>query len=337
LSIYNNSFEAIPETTSSRQHAGIYSENQPAEYFNNVGDCGSATQSNACQLLEIYGTGSNSYIHNNKITSGMFNVRDGDTCRPILIDGAVNAHVQYNDIYPLNNRAIRLRDAFNAEVDHNFIHQLTAANGYRGAGVHAGDNDIHSGQGQIVPIKIHDNTFELGPGGLGIVLRAQQGLSSDSDSFICYSGGCDGAQFMVLQDVPTAFVYPVAVDGRAGTVTQSRTGNFMKGTSVKPGSVLTFSGFTQPGNNHTFRVTSVTPNVLTLSDPDNVLVDETSTTGHYAGVVQGFLLNPNIVGSLAPVVMLNQTAPVPVLKYLGKQELTVKGNGTIIRVPQGDR
>lgn len=337
LTVYNNSFQAIPETTSARQHAGIYSENQPAEYFNNVGDCGSAAQANACQLLEIYSTGSNSYIHNNHLTCGIFNVRDGDTCRPILIDGGLNAHVQYNDIYPMNNRAIRLRDAFEAEVDHNFIHQLISVNGYRGAGIHAGDNDIHSGQGQVVPVKMHNNTFELGSGGLGIVLRAQQGLSSDSDNFTCYSGGCDGAQLMIMQDLPTSFAYPVTVDSDAATVTQGAAGNFKRGTSVKAGSVLTFTGFTQSANNHTFTVISVDTKVLKLADPDKMLVNEVSTTGHYAGMVQGSLYNPNIVGNLAPMVTLNQTAPVPILKYSGKQELTIKGNGRLARVREGER
>ena len=334
IKVYNNTFQSIAETTAPRQHAGVYSEDQPIEYFNNLGDCGSTGVVNACQILELYsdGTGSGSYVHNNKLTCAMFNVPGGDSCRPILVDGSIHAHVQYNDIYPLNNRAIRLRDAFDAEVDHNFVHELISANGYNGAGIHAGDNDINSGRGAIVSLNIHNNTFELAANGEGIHVGGQRGLVSLSDIFSCHSNGCPGAHLLVVENWPTNFGYPVTVDAIAKTVTQSH-GNFKRGVAVRPGSVLSFVGFANPGNNRVFTVTAVSPKTLTLTDPTDSLVNETSTTkAGYFGVVEAALYNPIIIGELTAGVKLDQSAPIETLKYCGARELTVHGTGSIIRL-----
>jgi hypothetical protein len=333
IRVYNNTFQSVAETLAARQHAGVYSENQPVEYFNNLGDCGSTGQANACQILEIYGAGSGSYVHNNELTCAVFNVRNGDTCRPILIDGARDARVAYNDIFPQNNRAIRLRDAFNAEVDHNFVHQLNSANGYAGSAIHAGDNDINSGRGQVVPIRIHNNTFELAANSRALHLNGQQGFTSESDTFACSSTGCTGAQLMFMATGPANFGYPVTVDAANKTITQA-SGNFKTGTSVKPGSVLMFVGFTKPGNNQVFTVTDVSAKALTVSDPSSLLVNETVATGaSYTGITAAGLYDPLITGSLIPQITFAQALPAATLKYCGEVELTVKGTGSLVRLP----
>ena len=329
IQVYNNTFQSVPETSCARQHAGIYSETQPVEYFNNLGDCGSNGQANACQISEIYGKGGHSYIHHNKFTCGIFNVKDGDTCRQILIDGGVNARVEYNDLYPNNNRAIRLRDAFHAEVDHNFIHELSSANGYPGTGLHTGDNDINSGRGQILNQNIHQNTFELGLNARAILIAGQQGVTSESDSYLCAAAGCSGAQLVVVGNGPSPFGTSATVNASAKTITQV-TGNFRSGTSASVGSILSFMGFSNPGNNNIFTVTAITRTVLTLSDPKGLLVNETSTKATYAGVAQGALYRPKISGGLSPNVMVLQAAPTATLKYCGDPMLMVRGTGSLI-------
>jgi hypothetical protein len=331
MKVFNSTFQSVSETDAPRQHAGMYSETQPVEYYNNLGNCGGTGPANACQLLELYSSGKGSYIHNNKLTCEPFNIKDGDSCRQILVDGGINAHVQYNDLYPANNRAIRLRDALGAEVDHNFIHQMTSANGYAGHGIHTGDNDINSGQGQTLGQRIHNNIFELGENALAISVVGQRAFMSDSDTFMCYSAGCAGAQIMLTRNAGTSFGYPVTVNAATKTITQA-SGNFSRGTSLKPDSLLSFGGFSQPGNDQVFAITSVTPTVLTLSDPKNELVDEVSRSAQYAGVAQSALYNPIIIGDLIPQVTVYQALPTAKLEYCGASVIKKNGNGAFVSI-----
>lgn len=69
----------------------------------------------------------------------------------------------------------------------------------------------------------------------------------------------------------------VTVAATAGTVTRA-SGSWLS-DGVYPGDAITFSEFVNAGNNNEFYVRSVTPTVITLYDPDDLLVDEVLASG----------------------------------------------------------
>src|SRR5579864_622297 len=267
---YNNTYQSVPVTINcNREHTGIYSETQPIEYYNNRGDVGSNGEANAAQLLEVYGNGGQdpfpNYVHNNYLTCKPFSITNGDTCRLILCDGAHYCHVQYNDIWPSNNRGTRLRDAFHAEVDHNYYHELSTANGFRGACWHTGDNDIGSGIGQTLSQNIHNNICELGTLTVGIHVTGQQGVTLESNTFLCAAGGCDN---VILNETGTgsgSFPGGIVVDATAQTFTCARC-SFTAGGAIKAGSIVAFDGFMNVANNNVYTVRAITPRVMTVSE-----------------------------------------------------------------------
>ena len=174
--------------------------------------------------------------------------------------------MQYNDIWASNNRGTRLRDAFNAEVDHNYYHKII------GSAIHTGYNDMYSSSGQVLTQKIHNNTFELA-GGSAFLYGEQQGLIMESNKFLCYSGGCSGSFLIRLDNWASPFSgYPVGVAPSTNTVTQP-SGSFFLGSSIKPGSVVSLGGFSHSGNNNIFTINAATTKSLTLKDPNNLLLE----------------------------------------------------------------
>jgi hypothetical protein len=335
---YNNTYQSVPVTVScNREHAGIYSETQPIDYYNNRGDVGSNGDANAAQLLEVYGNGGQdpfpNYVHNNYLTCEPFSITNGDTCRPILCDGAHYCHIQYNDIWPSNNRGTRLRDAFNAEVDHNYYHELSAANAFRGACWHTGDNDIGSGIGQTLSQNIHNNICELGTRTVGIHVTGQQGVTLESNTFLCAAGGCDN---VILNETGTgsgSFPGGIVVDATAKTFTCARC-SFTSGGAIKPGSVLAFDGFKNVANDNVYTVTAITPRIITVSDPNNQLVSEISTAGaKYGGVSQSNMYNSVVGPGLVPHVVIyaisNTQPATATIQYCGQPPPTLTGNGTL--------
>jgi hypothetical protein len=335
IDVYNMTFQSVPVGTSCpREYAGVYSETTPVEYHHIRGDVGGTGPANATQMLVVYGRGTNgtypNYIHNNYLTCEPASLYKGDSCRPILLDGAIHNHVQYNDVWASNNRGTRLRDAFYTEVDHNYYHQISVANGYTGLAIHTGDNDINSGQGQVVPQTVHHNTFELA-GGWAFFYRAQQGLVVESNKFLCYSGGCYGSLLMRIQNGARTFnSYPVAVSSTANTVAQT-SGSFVLGNAIKAGSVLSFEGFAHTSNNNRFTVSGSTSKTLILSDPNNLLVSETSSTAHYVGLAHAYLYNSSIGPGLTPKVEIyyGLTKPTAFLTYCNSGSLSKSGNGVL--------
>ena len=334
IDVYNMTFQSVPVGTSCpREYAGVYSETTPVEFHHIRGDVGGTGPANATQMLVVYGKGTNgaypNYIHNNYLTCEPASLPTGDSCRAILLDGAMHNHVQYNDIWASNNRGTRLRDAFYTEVDHNYYHGISVVNGYTGMAIHTGDNDVNSGQGQVVPQTIHHNTFELA-GGWGLFYRAQQGLVVESNRFTCFSGGCDGSLLMRVENGAGGFSYPAGVIASANTVTQA-SGSFVLGTAIKTGSVISFEGFAHAGNNQIFTVSSSTSKALTLSDPNNLLVSETSSSAKHIGVTHAYLYNSSIGAGLTPKVQVNYglTRPTAFLTYCNSGSLTKVGNGVL--------
>lgn len=339
IDVYNMTFHSVPTvgTACHREYAGVYSETQPVEYHHIRGDIGATGQANAAQMLVVYGPAANgsypNYIHNNYLTCEPFNVLGGDSCRAILLDGAQSGHVQYNDIWASNNRATRLRDALNAEVDHNYYHKISVSNGYTGSGIHSGYNDVHSALGQLVTQKIHNNTFELA-GGSAFLYGEQQGFISESNKFLCYSGGCSNSFIIRLDNWASSFdSYPVAVAPLANTVTQAA-GSFFVGSSIRPGSIVSFGGFSHSGNNNIFTVKTATTKTLTLNDPSNLLATETSSSARHVGLAHAYLYNSTIGAGLVPKVEIHYDLlkPSAFLSYCNSGTLTKYGNGILLAV-----
>lgn len=332
IDVYNMTFQSVPVgTTCHREYAGVYSETQPVEYHHIRGDIGATGQANAAQMLVVYAPAANgsypNYIHNNYLTCEPFDLLGGDSCRAILIDGARSGHVQYNDIWVSNNRGTRLRDALNAEVDHNYYHKII------GAAVHTGYNDIYSSTGQVLTQKIHNNTFELA-GGSAFLYGDQQGLISESNKFLCYSGGCSGSFLIRLDNWASTFSgYPVGVSPSANTVTQP-SGSFFLGSSIRPGSVVSLGGFSHSGNNSIFTVNTATTKTLTLNDPNNLLVSETSSSARHVGLAHAYLYNSTIGAGLTPKVEIHYdlVKPSAFLSYCNSGTLTKYGNGILLAV-----
>lgn len=339
LVVYNNTFQSVPVTTAcKREYAGVYSETQPVEFYNNRGDVGATGQANATQMLVVYGPQSNgsfpNYIHNNYLSCETFNVNNsesgGDNCRAVLCDGAFSCHVQYNDIWPTNNRAVRLRDAFDAEVDHNYIHGLIGANGYTGAALHTGDNDIHSGAGQTLNQNVHDNTVELGTGSLGMLLRSQEGVSLANNTFLCTQSGCTGAK---IADVENSEISGgLSINQTSKVLSCSSCDFYGGGRLYKTGSAITLSGWNNSGNNGTFVIaagpTSSTPNQMVLSDSANSLVNESGTTSA-AGfpatelTLQNATFGPNLLPQ-------SYVMPQAILRECSDLGISVTGGGTVL-------
>lgn len=330
INVYNMTFQSVPVgTTCPREYAGVYSETHPVDYHHIRGDVGATGQANAAQLLVVYSIGANGtypdYIHNNYLTCEPFTLYHGDSCRAILIDGARYTHVQYNDIWPTNNRGTRLRDAFNAEVDHNYYHQVLAS------AIHTGDNDRNSGQGQVLKQSIHHNTFELA-GGQAILYRAQQGLVSESNKFRCYSGGCFGSKLIRVENFAGHFnSYPVTVSSTSHSVSQP-SGSFLSASAIKPGSVIGLGGFTNSRNNNIFPIPAAQPTTLNLSDPTNLLVSEKSTAARHVGMAHAYLYNSIIEPGLTPTVWVNYELlkPTAILTYCNSGTLNKTGNGQLV-------
>ena len=337
--VYNNTFQSVPVTTScTREYAGVYSQTQPVEYYNNQGDVGATGPANATQLLVVYSPASNgsypNYIHNNYLSCETFNVNNsestGDTCRPVLCDGALSCHVQYNDLWPTNNRGVRLRDAFNAEVDHNYFHSLLNANGYRGVAVHTGDNDIHSAFGQNLNQKVHDNTIELAAGGLGVFVRDQQGITLAANSYTCAQSGCTSARVADVENLPAVGGFTI---NQVTKVLSCSTCDFYNGgRAYKTGSSITLAGWANPGNNGTFVVaigpSSTSATQMVLSDPNNQLVSESGTAaaGTYPAT-ELTLQSASFDTNLAPEALVMRQTIMQECSTLG---ISVSGGGTAL-------
>jgi len=330
IDLYNMTFQSMPAgTTCPREYAGVYSETQPVEYHHIRGDIGATGQANAAQMLVIYGPGTNgtypNYIHNNYLTCEPFTLSGGNDCRAILIDGAGRSHVQYNDVWPTNNRGTRLRDTFDAEVDHNYYHQVSAS------AIHSGDNDRYSGEGQVVAQSIHHNTFDLASGGVAILYRSQQGLVSESNRFRCASGGCYGSKLMRVENWARTFnSYPVSVSSTAHSLTEP-SGSFLSGGAIKPNSVVSFGGFTNTRNNNIFSISVAMPTTLGISDPTSLLLSETSSAAHFVGMTRAYLYNSIIEPGLTPTVLLHYDLlkPSVILIYCNSGALYKIGNGQL--------
>ena len=334
LLAYNNSCQSTPVLASGREHACIYSETQPVEFYNIRGDVGSTGQANASQLLEVYGPSTNApfpnYIHNNFLTCEVFNITGGDSCRPILCDGALDCHIAYNDIAPTNNRGIRLRDAINAEVDHNYIHGLIKANGYAGAAVHSGDNDIHTSAGQALNQSVHDNTIELGANSLALMFRSQQGLTFDNNTYLCASSGCSEASLANIENF--AITGGLSINQTTKVLSCATCDFYLGGRRFKTGSYVTLSGWNNAGNNHTFLVTvgpnSTMPTQLVLSDPNNQLVAETGTST--AGVWPATKLTVQSASFGPSLVPQSYVMPQAVLQQCSDLGISVTGGGSLL-------
>ena len=336
---YNNTFQSVPVTTSCmREYAGVYSETEPVEYYNNQGNVGATGASNATQLLVVYGPGSNgdfpNSIHNNYLSCSTFNVNNamatGDTCRPVLCDGALSCHVQYNDIWATNNRGVRLRDALNAEVDHNYFHGLLTANSYTGVAVHTGDNDVNSSFGQNLNQNIHDNTIELGAGAYGIFLRDQVGVLMANNTYLCAQAGCSNAKIVNIGNLP--LMGGTAIDQITKVLTCSGCDFYNGGRAYKTGSSIRLSGWSNNGNNGTFVVavgpSSSNTKQMVLADPNNVLISESgsATAGAYPAtelIVQSASFNANLVPEAL-------TMPQTTLQECSSLGISVLGGGTVL-------
>jgi len=335
---YNNTCVSTPALTSQREHACIFSETGPAEIYNNFVHCISTT--NACEQLELYGkdrTSSSvngSYVHNNYgVADNVELTTLGQSSRTILLDGCYNCRVAFNDLWPTSNRAIRVRDALNAEVDHNHIHGATFV------AIHSGDNNVSSGLGVNLNQNIHDNTIELTTGmfygtsvvGNALYMLSQQGVTLSNNTYLCGGSGCAGAIIVNIENAARTFGGTITVSAASKTITQS-TGNFTNTPAVAVGSVLSFTGFANQGNNGTFTVTAVSPTQIVLADPNNQLVNETASSATYAGVASANLYNPNIATGLNPNVVVLQKLPTVTLGYCGSTALVTSGGGNLVPV-----
>jgi len=336
---YNNTFQSVPVTTScSREYAGIYSETEPVEYYNNQGNVGATGASNATQLLVVYSPGSNgdfpNFIHNNYLSCSTFGLNNtmstGDTCRPVLCDGALSCHVQYNDIWATNNRGVRLRDAFNAEVDHNYFHGLLNANGYTGVAVHTGDNDTNSSFGQNLNQSIHDNTIELGAGAYAIFLRDQVGVLMANNTYLCAQGGCSNAKVANIGNLP--LVGGLSINQTTKVLSCSGCDFYNGGRSYKIGSSITLGGWSNAGNNATFMIavgpSSTNTTQMVLSDSNNTLVNETGSSSAGAYPATGLTVQSALFGiNLVPEATIMPKATLQECSTLG---ISVTGGGSLV-------
>ena len=345
ISGYNFTTISSNGPSSGRQHAGMWvSGGGPVEYYNNSMQC--LHYSSACEQLEVYGIATNgTYAHNNHGFCANLDNTANDGCRAILFDDSQNDHAQYNDLWPNSidgstcqpsngstNRGIRLRDAFNAEVDRNYVHCFTDV------AIHTGDPDIHSGIGAGLNQNIHDNIIELA-GGSGVLNYEQQGITLNNNTFLCASAGCSGSSLVNLQNFMLNFGGgSVTVNAVAKTITQA-SGNWQTNNSgsasptIDVGSQVSLLGFSNAGNNNTFTITAVTATSITVADPNNLLVSETTSSGHWGGVATVTLTGvaPGNIGSgLTPKVSLVQNIPSVTLDYCGTVSLTQTSSGGTI-------
>ena len=320
---FNLSCTSVPAPTTPREHSCIYAEIGPDEYYNNSVHCISST--NACQGLELYSAGaSGSYVHNNY---GIADVLDSttldETARLILVDGADNVHVQYNDLYE-NQSRVRLRDAFNAEVDHNYIHNVSHF------AIHTGDNDINSAFGQDLNQTVHDNTIELAAGGQGLYLVAQQGVLMSNNSFLCAQSGCAGAQ--VVDIVDYGVTSGVSINQTTKVLTCANCDFFNGGRAYRTGSSVTLTGWSNAGNNGTFKVAvGPSPSATTqmvLSDPNNLLVSEIGTSAATVWATTNLTIqSASFDANLLPTAIVRPDSTLRQCSTLG---LSISGGGTFV-------
>jgi hypothetical protein len=321
LKAYNLTCTSVPAPSTPREHACIYSETGPVEYFNNYVHCTSLT--NACQGLEVYSSGpSGSYIHNNYGLADLLSSTTlGETARLILVDGTSNAHVQYNELY--SNRArLRLRDAFNAEVDHNYIHNSMLV------AMHTGDSDINSGWGQNLRQSIHDNTIELAASSRALHVVDQQGVTLSNNSYLCAASGCAGAQIAELDD---SSVIGVAIDQSTKILSCSTCNFYNGGRGYKTGSYVTLSGWNNAGNNGIYLVaagpTASAPTQMVLADPSNLLTNESGTSSATATTTTVITIqSATFATSLLPEAIVQ---PLTVLQQCSTLGITVSGGGSL--------
>jgi hypothetical protein len=175
----------------------VYANSVSIEADHNYNVC--LDHTSACQGFELAGA-RYSYIHHNYISLPQ-NCSDcaGDS-RGILFDWSKDGEASYNEILTGNNRAVRVR-ASNTETELVNIHDNLFRNILitgRLAAVHIGENDTAL---QIKTVNIYNNTFELGPGGNGIVVSEAKNVTAYNNTVSCVGGNCSAVGYFAQTQI----------------------------------------------------------------------------------------------------------------------------------------
>jgi hypothetical protein len=194
---------------------------------------------------------------------------------------------------------------------------------------------VGSGIGANLNQNVHNNTFELAAStnAIGVSVEGQQGVTAESNTFLCAAGGCTGARIVNLGNTNQSFSGGVTVDPVGKTFTCGGC-SFHLGTGIRVGSVVAMSGFSNAGNNNIFTVTaSPSETQFTVSDPANLLVNETCSSGcSYNGVAQANLYNSTLGTGLPVAVSVSAVSGQPTsttLDYCGAVTPSIIGTGTL--------
>jgi hypothetical protein len=112
----------------------------------------------------------------------------------------------FNTIVTRANRGVRVRSfpcTQTINIHDNYFTDILQSG--RKAAVHVGENDHNLSN---IVVNIYNNSFELGPGGNGVVSIAAMNVTAYNNTVTCLGGNCSGAGYFALTDAPYAGYAP---------------------------------------------------------------------------------------------------------------------------------
>ena len=168
----------------------------PEEVDHNFITC--SDNASACQGVEMHDA-PYSYVHNNYIVLPSSCPDCQDSARGILFDThSSHGQAAYNDIVTWSNRAVRVRGSQYISVHDNLFENITKLG--RFGAIHIGENYDNIDDD---PMTVFNNTFQLGPGGNGVVSAVAVGAVVYGNTVTCVSEDCAGVGFFAMTDVPS--------------------------------------------------------------------------------------------------------------------------------------
>jgi hypothetical protein len=151
----------------------------------------------ACQGVELWDA-PNSYVHNNLIILPANCSLCSDSARGIIFDkGSNNGVAAYNVVVTWANRAVRVRQSAHISIHDNQFSDVTTPGRY--AAIHVGESNVGIDDDFV---SAFNNTFELGPGGNGVVSSAAADVNVYNNTLTCLNNDCSTIGFFALTDVP---------------------------------------------------------------------------------------------------------------------------------------
>jgi hypothetical protein len=158
-----------------------------------------ADNASACQGVELFAS-SGSFVHHNIISLPTICSLCTDSARGTIFDSSGNGEFAFNAVNTEANRGVRIRSvptsALTVVHDNAFQNVLSPG---RLAAVHVGENDQTL---STINVSVYGNTFQLGPGGNGVVSSAATNIFIRNNTISCLNGDCSSVGFLAETDVP---------------------------------------------------------------------------------------------------------------------------------------